>query len=175
MSFRYTHTLIAISPTFTPSASQVESFLAVMLSGGAVGGETTMTLLMPSTRTRQARNPFTGEVQEIPVMDRKPVASTTEIANAIGKLRDYRMGVSGTGRPTRPPLPLDFDEPYHLGITCIVSSMLRSTSDLHDESGGPAGVPFHGEPIVGRPKVGYFSNPHSMEVIQVPGGGCARF
>jgi hypothetical protein len=171
MSLRYTHTLIPTSPTFTPAPAQVEEFLAAMLSRGALGGQPTLTLLTPSTKTRQVRSPFRGETQLHPVMDHQPIVDVSGVAEAIAPFRDYRVGVAAAGLSANPPLPVDFDEPYHLGITCILSSILRSTSDPHDLPD----VPFYGHPVIDTEDVGYFTNPYTMDVIEVPNAGCAKF
>jgi len=175
MSLRYTHTLIPTSPTFTPIPAQVQSFLTTMLARDVIAGQPTLTLRTPSAKTRQARNPFTGEVRHYPMTDHQSIPTVSQVATAIAALRDYHIGIAGTGRPANPPLPLDFDQPYHLGITCVVSSILRSTSDPHEESEVPSGIPFHGDPCTNTPKVGYFTNPHTLELIKVRSAGCARF
>jgi hypothetical protein len=118
MSLRYTHTLIPTSLEFTPTPAQVQTYLEAMLTTGVIGGEPMLTLRTPSGRTREARNPFTGD---------------------------------------------------------ILSSVLRSMSDLHEESGGPPGVPDFGDKCADSPQRGFFTNPHTMQLIKVPKAGCARF
>ena len=79
------------------------------------------------------------------------------------------------GRPKTAPLPIIFDGPYHASITCIVGQLLRSTSDLHEESGVKMPTTPYKKPCPAELTVGLFSNPHNLEVIEVVDAGCAKF
>ena len=172
---RYCHTLIPTKTDFTPSADQVRDFLSSMVARGAIGGEPSFVLRTPSSRFREGRNPFTGKTVAFRMTDRKRFHDIAAVIKAIATLKDYEAEVSGTGRPKTPPIPLDFDDPYYIGITCRVSSVLRSTSDMHEESGTDPDLSFYGTPCDRVLKTGVFNNPHTLEVIEVAGAGCARF
>jgi len=169
MSLRYAHTLIPSSTQATPTPVQVQSFLSAMIERGAIPGDVSITLRTPSTRTRQGINPFTRQLETWPMKDHSHLQSVTQAASAISSHQDYEIVASGVGRPNHPPIPLDFFEPYYLGITCIVSSTLRTTSDHHNC------VPYYGEPCTSPTSIGYFTNPHTAELIEVPRAGCAQF
>jgi hypothetical protein len=175
MSLNYTHTLIPASAEFSPPRERVQTFLAAMVARGVVGGEPAFVLRAPSGRTREVRNPFSGAIEVYPISDHTELADLTRVAAAIEKLKDYRVEVLGVGRPRNPPVPLEFDGPYHIGVGCIVSSELCSMSDLHKESGGTQKACFFGRPCGEFLKTGYFSNPSTLEIVEVPGAGCARF
>ena len=132
-------------------------------------------MITPSGRTREVINPFTGQTITREVNDRKILSHIGMIAKAAEGFHDYSIRVGGTGTPRTPPLPIDFDGPYYVGANCIVSSIPRSTSDLHEESGGAAKVIWYGEPCIGQEDVGFYSNPANLEVIQIPEAGFTRF
>jgi hypothetical protein len=175
MSLRYCHTLIPRSPEFVPTAGQVQAFLAAMIQWGVLGGEPSLVMRTPSARVRRGLNPFTRQLEEYPMTDHTDLPDVNRVADVIKGRADYEVQASGMGRPEHPPLPLAFGGPYHVGIVCHVSSRLRSTSDPHDEVGEWPGVPFFGDPCEAVIERGIFCNPHTMEVIEVAGGGCARF
>jgi hypothetical protein len=175
MSMRYSHTLIPKSSEFIPSATQIQSFLSIIVVRGVMGGKPTFVLRTPSIRTREGRNPFTGKMEIYRMKDHTELQSADHIADAIAILKDYDIGASGMGTPKNPPIPLDFDGPYHVCVNCVVSSELLSTSDLHEESRFKREVPSYREPCDGAAKCGFFSNPHTLDIIEVPDAGCARF
>ena len=172
---QYSQTLIAQPQALVPSAKQVEVFLSAMVAKGVVPEPPTLLLRTPSDRTREIWNPFTKAMQVMKLKDRKELDGIAQIANAIGVLTDYEIEVAGTGRPTTPPIPIEFDEPYYLAVTCFVSSALCSTSDWHDDLRGEPTVPFYGEPCDKEEPMGFFSDPHSGRGINIAGAGCARF
>jgi hypothetical protein len=175
MSLRYSHTLICTSPEFTPTAAQVQTFLTGMVERGVMGGEPALKMRTPSDRIREVRNPFTGATEVWRIMDHTNLASVSGVAGAVATLKEFWIEISGSGRPRNPPLPVDLKDDYYVGVTCVISPEVRSTSDLHEESESALELPFHGRPCQGRPKRGYFSNPYTMEIIEVRGAGCARF
>src|SRR5882724_9903395 len=132
MGEQYSHTLIAIPKDFAPPAIQVEKFLTAMVAQNVVPGIPTTSLRIPTGKTRKYPypEPFNLTVE---LMDHKKLRALTEIAAAVEQLRDFELEVAGVGLPKLPPLPIDFHEPYHLGVTCYVSSQLRSTSDPHEQ------------------------------------------
>jgi hypothetical protein len=134
MSLRYTHLLIPKSSELVPDVTQVESFLAIVATEGAIGGVSHFVVSLPGTKPRVAKNPFTGEVHTSYPKIRHEVASPSEIAFRIQGQADYRAGVFGFGLPRRPPLPAGEIPEYHVEITCVVSPTVCSTSHLEDES-----------------------------------------
>jgi len=177
MSIYYAHTLITKQKDFIPSASQTERFLSAMVFQNVVPGNPSITLRTPTGKFREYPhiNPFTGEKIRFEIRDRKNLMNLDEITKALESLDDYELEVAGVGRPDLPPIPLEFNEPYHISVTCFVNLAYRSTSDLHDESDCDEKAPPYRESCLGLPKVGFFSNPHNMEVIKVPEAGYARF
>jgi hypothetical protein len=175
MALRYSHVLIPKSSEYVPSLHQVESFLALVVAEGVIGGEPKYSASLAGTTKRVMRNQFTGEEQIFYPRDALKVASLREMIAGIGAHSDYNAGVSGIGRPIRPPLPIGFQKDYHLGVTCVVSPKLCSTSCLHNESGYSESRPWFGEPTDSFITTGLFSHPNSSLISEVDGAGCARF
>jgi hypothetical protein len=179
MSLRYTHTLIPITKEHIPSPEIIKMFLSAMIERGVIGGEPAIRLIWPSTRTREVRSRFTGKVAHHRLPDSLDLETLDELSPRASSLPDYSVNVSGMGRPRNPPLPFapGLTNPYHLAVNCIIHPKLRSTSNLHDESNFDTGkeLPFYGEPCDDVLLTGYFSNPHTLEVIKVANAGCARF
>lgn len=174
---QYSHTLIAVPSDSRPSAAQVQSFLAAMIAQEVVPGSPTITLRVPTGKLREYPfvNPFTGQNLKVEIRDQKVLQSLDEVASAVGALRDYELEVAGVGEPRLAPLLVNFEKPYHLGVTCVVRSRPRSTSDLHEKSGGKSKAIPYGEVCAEVPDRGYFTNPYTSEVIEVSGAGCASF
>jgi hypothetical protein len=175
MSLRYAHTLVPTSSKFIPKADQVQAFLAAMIARGVIGGKPALVLRTPSERTREARNPFTGEIAICRPKDHKDLSTAGDVVGAIAKLQEYDVETSGIGRPSNPPLPLEFDDEYHVAVACRLSPRLCCTCDLHEESEGAERVPFFGQPSDRLIEIGLFRNPRTLDIIEVPGAGCAHF
>ena len=133
----------AILPPFDPAGEdvcavrcEVCQFCLGLVEQGVLPIVETVLMITPSGRTREVINPFTGQTITREVNDRKILSHIGMIAKAAEGFHDYSIRVGGTGTPRTPPLPIDFDGPYYVGANCIVSSIPRSTSDLHEESGG---------------------------------------
>jgi len=122
---------------------------------------------VPTGKTREYPyvNPFTGKNLTVEIKDIKKLGALTEIATAIHQLRDFELEVTGVGLPKVPPLTIDFNEPYHIGITCHVYSQLRSTSDPHDEPASKEKVIPYRELLPEMVAEGYFNNPYNMKPI----------
>jgi hypothetical protein len=166
--------LIAIPKDFVPAPAQVQAFLEAVCAAGTVPAEERQAALRtPSQRMREGRNPATGEIIRFRGTDRAVLSSPSGISAAIGVAGEYRAEVCGTGVPELAPLPLDFDPPYYVGVVCRVSAVLRSTSDLHEES--KRNVVDFDEAFTGTDRTGYFTDPYDVEMIEVPEAGCARF
>jgi hypothetical protein len=175
MSLRYCHTLIPCSSNIVARADQIQCFFAAMASIGVVGNDHSLALRKPSGKSREFRNPFTGAIVVRSVPERVELHDVSCLAGTIGTLKEYEAEMASIGIPKTPPLPIEFDGPYHVGVTCHVSSTLRSMSDLHEESESAAHREIYGEPCDGETTLGLFSNPHTLEVIEVADAGCARF
>ncbi len=175
MSEQYTHTLIPVPNHFKPTAEQVQAFLEQMIKLGAVEGTLSLTGRTLSKQVRTATNPFTGEKITIPMRDRFAIPSVSKVAEAIAGLGDYSVALSGTGVPKTPPVPLEFTEPYHVGITCRNSRTLCSTSDLHLDEAWHQAPAAYGAPSHEERETGFFTNPHTGETVEVAHAGCASF
>ncbi len=177
MAEQYAHTLIAKQKEFIPSPSQIEQFLSVMVSQNVVPTIPSIALRIPTGRFREYPHidPFTGQKMRVEIKDRKKLENLGEIAKALESLTEYELEVAAVGRPKLSPIPIEFSESYHVGVTCFVYSAYRSTSDLHDDADGGDKGPRYKEPCLELPKVGFFSNPHNGEILKVSDAGYARF
>jgi hypothetical protein len=177
MDEQYSHTLIALPKDFAPAPIQVEQFLTTMLAQNVVPGTPTISLRVPTGKTREYPylDPFTGRNLIVELRDRKDLQAPTETAAAIDRLRDFDLEITGVGLPKLPPLPIDFHEPYHVAVTCYISSQLRSTSDPHEPLTLGKKLDLYGSIFTEDPGDGYFIHPHTMDVMKVPNAGCSRF
>ena len=174
MSLRYCHTLIPRSPELRGHGRPGPMLPCGDAYRRSRGRRPFFSAAKPSGSSREFRNPFTGEIVVHSVPERVELHDVSCLAETIGTLKDYEAEMASVGIPGTPPLPIEFDGPYHVGITCHVSSTLRSMSDLHEESESAAHREFYGEPCDGETTLGLFSNPHTLEVIEVVDSGCAR-
>ena len=174
---QYSHTLIAKPKNFTPSAAQIERFLSSIVRRNVVPHNPTLILRIPTGKFREYPyvNPFTGEKIKFEIKDRKKLDRLEEIASALEPLQEYEIEVASFGTPKLPPLVIDVEGPYHIGVTCFVYSTPRSTSDLHENSVAGENVIPYLKPCVELPRDGYFTDPHTMKTIKIPDAGCARF
>lgn len=177
MGEQYSHTLIALPKNFAPAPIQVERFLTMMLARNMVPGTPTISLRVRTGKTREYPylDPFSGKNLTVELKDRKKLQAPTEIAAAVDQLRDFELEIAGVGLPKVPPLPIDFHEPYHVGVTCYISSQLRSTSDPHELLTCGEKLNLYGCIFTGDSDDGYFIHPHTMDVMKVPNAGCSRF
>ncbi|HTW94801.1 MAG TPA: hypothetical protein VMD30_08415 [Tepidisphaeraceae bacterium] len=174
MSLYYNQTLIPVSKTFLPKAAQVGRFFASLTQLGVLPPDAEIALRFHTGKTRTLTNRSTGATLTIPMPDHTKLQGVDQIEESVAPLGDYEIEVHGTCRPKTAPLPINFDGPYHAGVTCIVSQLLRSTSDLHEESGTrTAAIPYK-RPCSAEQTIGLFSNPHNLEVITVAEAGCAK-
>jgi len=174
---QYAHTLIAKPKDFAPSAAQIERFLSSIVSRNVVPDNPTIVLRIPTGKFREYPyvNPFTGEKIKFEIKDRKKLDRLEDIATALEPLGDYEIEVASVGKPKLPPLLIDFEESYHVGVTCFVYSTPRSTSDLHDNSAAEEKIVPYRKPCMELPREGYFTDPHTMKMIKIPDAGCALF
>jgi hypothetical protein len=177
----YGHTLIPRSSHAVPTAAQVEQFVNWILAAGVVPANPQPHLAI-IRGYQDIPNPFTGAVFRMLKKESRPI-DPNQIAHAVASLSDYEISLGAGGVPKLPPLPLPADAPreYHVEMTIVVSSWLRSTSDTYNGFDLPlVDVPQFGEPISAASSksasdVGYFSNMHTGTLIEVAGAGAARF
>lgn len=172
---QYSQTLIARDKDFVSSAASVREFLYAIVKLGVVPGEPSIVMRSPNGKTREFPNLITGGTMLVERKDRQELASLEVFEPAAAKLLDYEVDVSGEGRPALPPIPINFAEPYCVGVTAFVSSTLRSTSNFHEECGVERDVIFYGERCAEPASAGVFNHPESLELIEVPEAGAARF
>jgi hypothetical protein len=131
-------------------------------------------------QTIRGRNPFTGHklvfLGSTRMLEKpKALKSTKEIVPAAKSVSEFNVEASRVGLPMTPPLPIDFSKPYSIQITCCVRSRAVSLSDLHEESGSKRKrLPFD-EDCNKWVQSGLFTHPHTLQVIEVPQAGRARF
>jgi hypothetical protein len=164
MGMQYRHTLIPLDQQFVPAAARVRAFLSRITELGVVPAQPAMELRVSSGRTREYPNPLTGGTVVVQLKDRTRLETLDQLEIAAASLSDFEAQVSGEGRPRLPPIEIDFAEPYYLGVTCFVSSTLRCTS-----------MASYGKQCDGHSAIGIFQHPETLETIEVPGAGAARF
>jgi cellulase/cellobiase CelA1 len=139
-------------------------------------------LATKSLPRREGRNPVTGEIIFVPRRDCTLLPDIEDLPLVLEGLDQYEFEVSGAG-----PLKLawfDFnpdsvpcESPFEFLLRCCLSREIVSTSDYHgDQPTSPEIKPF-GRPIAADETngIGFFSNPATLETINVPAAGCSRF
>jgi hypothetical protein len=131
-------------------------------------------------RTFSSSNPFTGESLEFRTATRmaargKSLKNPRDIVAAAAGVPEFDMRLSGKGMPRTPPLPIDFAKAYSVDVGCCVRANAVSLSDLHEESGSDKNPVMFGEDCNKEDLVGLYSHPETLEIIEVPGAGCAQF
>lgn len=174
MCEQYQHLLIAEVDQFVPTSQMVSSFLSDLIDGGFLPTPVELVLRVPTGEVRRFTNPFTGEIDLVPRKAHHKLDRVSEIAVQAGRLRDYEAVASGFGTPLLAALPVSTDDPYFLGVTCRVSSLLRSTSHFVPADPGRGQLAF-ASPIEDSIDSGVFTNPHDGSSIEVQNAGCARF
>src|SRR5262245_38113463 len=157
MGEQYRQLLISHDKNFAPSAAKVREFLSEVTELGVVPGQPAIVLRVRSGRTREYPNPFTGETIVVELKDSRSFQTLEEFENAADRLTDFEVQISGEGRPRLPPLEVDFDDPYYVGVTCFVSSVLRSTS-----------AESYQQACNSLSTTGVFRHPEIVETIEVP-------
>jgi hypothetical protein len=174
--------LIPTDPHFRPNLEGIADFLEGAIELGVVPHASVSFNPVKRVRARifRGRNPFTGETLVFRAPTRMAVQTkvlkrTEQILPAARGVAEFDVRASGVGLPRTPPVPIDFSKPYTVDVGCCVRSRLVSLSDLHEESGSKRKrVPF-GERCKKGDSIGLYSNPKTLEVIEVPGAGCGRF
>ena len=177
MPEQYLHTLIPTNPAFVPAPEQIVQFLNGLFTLGVEPLNWKLSLVKPSGRVREFKNPVTGEVGSMPVNDRVPVRSPADLPSAIGSLQQYFVSLEGEGPPKTPPFPVyyensPFTKTYGFAVRCYLKPEPVSMSDLGDEQAGKE-VPLFGKPCSRRDAL--FRHPVSGELMEVSHAGSARF
>jgi hypothetical protein len=196
MSMYYSMILIPADASLRPAPARLVSFLGGLLEMGALGRAEKL-LLANHARgrvTSVGRDPLTGERIEHRSPEVTLVDSLDALASALGGLTDFDVSVQGAGPAGVLPIrdvgsfdhgtwrPLDeliasgtTVEDYELNVECCQRSKLTSTSDLHEETETELTAPFFGQPCDPGDRTGLYSNPETIELIQVPNAGCSSF
>jgi hypothetical protein len=164
MGLQYRQTLISCDKDYVPSAAAVRTFLSEITILGVVPNPPAIVFRTRSGKTREYPNPFTGETLVVERKDTTSLTTWEQFESTAAGLHDFEVQISGEGRPELPPLEIDFDEPYYIGVTCFVSSVLRSTSAAS-----------YGQPCDSSSIAGVFQLPESGASIERSHAGAARF
>ncbi len=171
----YSHTLIPERTDFAPAPSQVAGFLSALVELGASPVNPTLSVSRLSGEMDSHVNPFTGQIDSIARRHRTAAGSLGQITLILGGLDDFEVIMSGKGPPKVHALEFDFDGQYDFAVNCCLRQEVVSTSDWHDESPIERNVVFFGQPCSATDRQGFFCHPNTLEILEVPGAGCARF
>jgi len=180
---QYSHLLIPLDHDYCPSVEPLAEFLGQVVTLGVVGDAPTIearTIKRVPVQTRELRNQVTGETLVVQMPTRWPdrrsvISSIAELADAVAGAKEFDVDVSDTVLPKVAPLVIDFSEPYHLLIGHRIRSQLVSMSDLHDEVETDKNAVFFGRDCGEADSLGLYTHPESLELIELPDAGCARF
>jgi hypothetical protein len=171
----YTHTLIPDRVDFVPETRQVSAFLDDLASIGAAPLKPEITVAKLSREVRSYVNPFTRKTESFPMRKAVKVKDAFGLSKALKGLDDYNVTVSGKGPPKVPAFAFDFTGKYDFMVRCCLRPEVVSTSDWHDEVPIKRTVQFFGQPCSATDRLGVFHNPNTLELVEVPNAGCARF
>jgi hypothetical protein len=171
----YTHTLIPDRVDFVPDGKQVAAFCSSLVSIGAGPLKPAIAVSKLSGEVRTFKNPFTGKTDSFAMRKSEKVKDLAAVPGALKDIEDYNVTVTGKGPPKLPAFTFDFKGSYDFLVHCCLRAEVVSTSDWHDEVPVKRKVEFFGRPCGPKERLGMFHNPNSLEVIEVPKAGCARF
>jgi hypothetical protein len=178
---QYIHLLIPSTPHEAPSCGRVADFFIGLSKLGSLPQDASLTLttiVKTKPTVREGPDPFRpGKtvkwVGPSWVADKRHnLGQIADLPQAAAQQTDYRFSVEGTVPPSVPPLTIDFNGAYHLGVSCEVRSKLVSMSDSLDSRA--SGARF-GEEFSLDDRTGYFTHPETEEIIEVPNAGCANY
>jgi hypothetical protein len=196
MSMYYSMILVPSDPFFHPQPERIVSFFEGIREMGAVGSE-------PAVRLRTYQrglvawvwlHPRTGERMELKAPGITNLDSVKELPTAIRRSRNFDAVIEGAGPARVLPMrnmggydngawkPLGelissgicVDE-WHLRVECCRRSKLTSTSDLHEETPTARNARPFDHPCELADRAGLYSNPETLELIEVPNAGCSTF
>jgi len=171
----YTHTLIPDRVEFVPDPKQVGAFLAALETKGAAPLTPAITLFTLSGEVRSFANPFTGKTECFPLRRSQQVKNLAEVPVALKGLDDYNVTMEGRGPPKLSAFEFQFKGAYGFLVQCCLRQEVTSTSDWHDEVPVQRKVELFGRPCSPKDRPGIFHHPNTLEIIEVPMAGCARF
>jgi hypothetical protein len=171
----YTHTLIPEQLKFVPESNQIVAFLSAVVTSGAAPLQPMMMVAKPTGDVRTVNNPATGESLSFVMRTGKKVKDFAALSRAILSLDDYDITIAGKGPPALPAFTFQFKGQYDFAVHCSLRPTLVSTSDWHDHVPIKRKVKLFGQPCGPKDRLGLFHNPDTLEVIEVPKAGCARF
>lgn len=171
----YTHTLVPDRVNFVPDPKQVGTFLSSLVSIGASPLRPAITVSKPSGQLRTFKNPLTGETDSFDIRKAGKLKDIAAVPGALKTLDDYNLTITGKGPPKLLAFTFDFNGTYDFLVHCCLRPEVVSTSDWHDEVPIKRKVEFFGLPCSQEDRLGIYHNPDTLEVIEVPKAGCARF
>jgi hypothetical protein len=171
----YSHTLIPDRVDLAPDPKQVAAFLEALVTLGASPLKPTITASKLSGEVRTFKNPFTGKTESFPMRKAETLKDLAAVPGALKGLDDYNVTLAGMGPPKLPAFVFDFKGKYDFLVHCCLRPEVVSTSDWHDEVPIKRKVKFFGQPCSSKNRLGIYHNPNTLEIIEVPKAGCARF
>lgn len=171
----YSHTLIPSQIDFVPTPQQVASFLSSLADLGATPLNPEIAVSKPSGKVRTFKNPITGNVDTFAMHESKALDDFAVVADALTSLVDYYVSIAGEGPPKLTALAFEFTGPYEFIVRCSLRPEVVSMSDWHDEVRIQRKAEFFGARCSPNDRLGIYFNPYTLEVIEVPNAGCARF
>jgi hypothetical protein len=171
---QYLHLLIARPDDFVPEPHQIKAFFEKLFEHQVVPNVESISVSTQSDKIRTGKNPVTGETVYFPILNVKKLKDISELDYSTTGLSDLSFVVSGQGRPSMPPIAIDFAEPYSLTASCNVKSVPHSTSGAYNENGLISPFQFN-KPCPDPTPMGYFTDPTTNATVEVSDAGRARF
>jgi hypothetical protein len=196
MSMAYAMILVPSEPQVRPALPCIAEFLGRALEMGLLGSQLKIFVrdYQKAVRTTRGRNPATGELFEHRAPVTTNIGSADEFPDALAGLAEFDAVLSGIGparllairnvggydrgqwKPLRGLVESGvFTEGYGVSVSCCQRARLVSTSNLHEETRCDRRVTPFGDPCELGDRVGRYSNPETMELIEVPDAGCSTF
>jgi hypothetical protein len=171
----YTHTLIPDRSDFVPEPKQVASFFEGLIELGAAPTNGQIRGVRLSGESRSFLNPFTKAMDSFPIWKPMEVDGLAAITMAVEELNDYNLILEGEGPPKVPALLFSNEGRYGFAVHCCLRREVVSTSNWHEESPIKRSVTLFGQRCTLENRLGIFSHPDTLAIIEVPNAGCARF
>ena len=193
MSLQYAHSLIPVVSNFTPNPQQTANFITRLSEIGAAPLQAALRVGKLTGGVRTGTDPLTGAKISIPRRSYSVIESGADLPSHLMGLDEYDLGAEGQGPPAVRPFRLysgwdgfganqrpeqEFTGSYAFEVWCNLRSRPVSTSSWGNSKGKIQkldGIPNFGEPCVPGGRAGFFENPWTGQMIEVPDAGCARF